>query len=183
MLDKQNTYKSLKYYIDIHRDSIKRSASLYEKDGKTYQIEHPNWERVGIYNYKDEEDAINSINKYYIEMAGGVARPVTEFFEVTPGLSFKEFNLYINSLDDRFAKVLVKILSKQLFEYSLELENRSSFPVHILLEEAHRYVQNDNDIEILGYNIFERIAKEGRKYGVILNQKVVNMLSLMFLMR
>ena len=41
-------------------------------------------------------------------------------------------------------------------------------PFHLVLEEAHRYVQNDNDIELLGYNIFERITKEGRKYGVIL---------------
>ena len=77
-----------------------------------------------------------------------------------------DFN--ISYVDDRFAKVLVKIISKQLFEYSLILENRTSFPVHILLEEAHRYVQNDDDINILGYNIFERITKEGRKYGVIL---------------
>ena len=77
-----------------------------------------------------------------------------------------DFN--ISYVDDRFAKVLVKIISKLLFNYSLELENRSSFPVHILLEEAHRYVQNDSDINILGYNIFERITKEGRKYGVLL---------------
>ena len=77
-------------------------------------------------------------------------------------------NFNISYVDDRFAKVLVKIISKFLFEYSLALDNRASFPIHILLEEAHRYVQNDNDINILGYNIFERITKEGRKYGVIL---------------
>ena len=41
-------------------------------------------------------------------------------------------------------------------------------PIHLMLEEAHRYVQRDNDINILGYNIFERIAKEGRKYGIML---------------
>ena len=33
-------------------------------------------------------------------MADGKSRPVTEFFEVEPGLSFKEFNEYINNLDD-----------------------------------------------------------------------------------
>ena len=42
-------------------------------------------------------------------------------------------------------------------------------PFHLMLEEAHRYVQNDSDINILGYNIFERIAKEGRKFGVVLD--------------
>lgn len=77
-----------------------------------------------------------------------------------------DFN--ISYVDDRFAKTIVKIISKILFEYSVALDNRGSFPVHIFLEEAHRYVQNDDDINILGYNIFERITKEGRKYGVIL---------------
>ena len=41
-------------------------------------------------------------------------------------------------------------------------------PFHIILEEAHRYIQRDTDTEILGYNIFERITKEGRKYGILL---------------
>ena len=41
-------------------------------------------------------------------------------------------------------------------------------PIHIILEEAHRYVQNDTDVDVIGYNIFDRITKEGRKYGVIL---------------
>ena len=54
------------------------------------------------------------------------------------------------------------------FDFATGLDDRGSFPIHIILEEAHRYVQNDNDINILGYNIFDRITKEGRKYGVIL---------------
>ena len=37
-----------------------------------------------------------------------------------------------------------------------------------MIEEAHRYVQNDRDTELFGFNIFDRIAKEGRKYGVLL---------------
>ena len=55
-----------------------------------------------------------------------------------------------------------------LFNFAKENENRGTLPFHIILEEAHRYVQNDNDYELLGYNIFDRITKEGRKYGVIL---------------
>lgn len=77
-------------------------------------------------------------------------------------------NFNINYVDDRFAKVITKIYSKMLFNYGKELKNRASIPFHIILEEAHRYVQNDNDINLLGYNIFDRITKEGRKYGVIL---------------
>ncbi len=77
-------------------------------------------------------------------------------------------NFNINYVDDRFAKTITKIYSKMLFEYSKNLNKRASLPFHIILEEAHRYVQNDNDINIIGYNIFDRITKEGRKYGVLL---------------
>ncbi|MBP3920504.1 MAG: ATP-binding protein [Bacilli bacterium] len=77
-------------------------------------------------------------------------------------------NFNINYVDDRFAKTITKIYSKMLFNYSKELKVRASLPFHIVLEEAHRYVQNDNDVNLLGYNIFDRITKEGRKYGVIL---------------
>ncbi len=49
------------------------------------------------------------------------------------------------------------------------LPTRGSMPINIMLEEAHRYVQKDIDSEILGYNIFERIAKEGRKFGVMMD--------------
>ena len=77
-------------------------------------------------------------------------------------------NINISYLDDRLAKTICKIYSKLLFDFASKLEQRGSFPVHLILEEAHRYVQNDQDVKILGYNIFDRIAKEGRKYGVIL---------------
>ena len=77
-------------------------------------------------------------------------------------------NFNINYVDDRFAKTIVKIISKMLFDVSKNIKPRASLPFHIILEEAHRYVINDNDVNLLGYNIFERIAKEGRKYGILL---------------
>lgn len=74
---------------------------LYYLDDKVYQIEHPNWERVGIHEFNSEKDAIKKINDYYVKMAEGKSRPVTEFFDVQEGLSFKEFNEYINGLDEK----------------------------------------------------------------------------------
>ena len=78
-------------------------------------------------------------------------------------------NFNLEDVDDWFAKVVVKLYSKMLFNFSKSLKQRASIPFHIFVEEAHRYVQNDGDVELIGYNIFERVAKEGRKYGVILN--------------
>ena len=77
-------------------------------------------------------------------------------------------NFNINYIDDRIAKVITKILSRMLFTKASTTKPRGSRAFHIIIEEAHRYVQHDKDIELLGYNIFERISKEGRKYGVFL---------------
>ena len=78
-------------------------------------------------------------------------------------------NINLESLDDNDAKSLVKIYSHILFEYAKGNSQRAVEPFHLFLEEAHRYVQKDIDTYLIGYNIFDRIAKEGRKYGVLLN--------------
>ena len=78
-------------------------------------------------------------------------------------------NFNLEEIDDTFAKSVTKIYSKMLFDFTKRLNVRASIPFHIFLEESHRYVQTDNDKFLLGYNIFERIAKEGRKYGLIFN--------------
>ena len=90
-----------KNFNDLDAEEHMHCFVLYYIGDKVYQIEHPNWERIGIYEYESEEQAINKINAYYIEMAEGKARPVTEFFYVEPNISFKEFNNYINSLDEQ----------------------------------------------------------------------------------
>lgn len=77
-------------------------------------------------------------------------------------------NFNINYVTDQMAKAMTKILSKLIYESAAETKDRASVAYHIIMEEAHRYVQNDNDAKLLGYNIFDRIAKEGRKYGVLL---------------
>ena len=87
---------------------------------------------------------------------------------IKDGNKYQIVNINLNDVDDEFAKVLTKIYSRLIFDFSKGLKNRGSIPFHIVLEEAHRYIQNDHDRFLFGYNIFERIAKEGRKYGVIL---------------
>ena len=77
-------------------------------------------------------------------------------------------NISLDTLDDRLAKILTKLYSKLFFEYVTSLSNRGSFPINIILEEAHRYVNDDKDRIVLGYNIFDRITKEGRKYGLLM---------------
>lgn len=93
---------------------------------------------------------------------------IKELITASNGGRAQIININISYLDDRLAKTICKIYAKLLFDFTSKLQQRGSFPVHLILEEANRYVQQDSDTKILGYNIFDRIAKEGRKYGVLL---------------
>ena len=85
------------------------------------------------------------------------------------GIKAQIINFNLDDIEDSMAKVITKIYNRMLFDFTKKQTNRASIPFHIFLEEAHRYVQDDKDKFLIGYNIFERIAKEGRKYGLILN--------------
>ena len=78
-------------------------------------------------------------------------------------------NFNLEDVHDRFARTIVKIFGRMFMKFTKGLQNRASYPIHMILEEAHRYVLEGDDKKLFGYNIFERIAKEGRKYGLILD--------------
>ena len=110
-------------------------------------------------------------NRYYFSYPTYVTKDQyieSLLFDKTRNKRAQLINFNINYVDDRIAKAMTKILSRMLFLKAATLKPRGSKAFHIIIEEAHRYVQNDSDSRILGYNIFERISKEGRKYGVFL---------------
>lgn len=74
----------------------------------------------------------------------------------------------ISSLDDASAEVVTKVLAKLLLDYLKRRANKADMPINFLIEEAHRFVRSETSYGAVGYNIFERIAKEGRKYGMLL---------------
>ena len=78
-------------------------------------------------------------------------------------------NFNLEDVDDRFARSIVKVFGRMFMKFTRALQARATFPIHMILEEAHRYVLEGDDKALLGYNIFERIAKEGRKYGLLLD--------------
>lgn len=96
-------------YNDLESDEHMHCFLLYYVNNKVYQLEHPNWEKMGIYEFNNEHEAISEINDYYINLSGGYARPVTIFEEVPSNLSFKQFNMYINALDTEEDKKRRKI--------------------------------------------------------------------------
>ena len=150
------TLEDLENAIDfaLISEGVLKSEKIYDKNSLL---------KVRIRNLIDGD------YKKYFECSSLITREeYVKSLITTNGRKNQIINFNISGVDDRFAKAIVKIISKILFDTTKHLEKRASMPFHIILEEAHRYVQRDNDVELLGYNIFERIAKEGRKYGVLL---------------
>ena len=77
-------------------------------------------------------------------------------------------NIDISSLDDSSAEVVTKVLAKLLLDHLKRMDVKATMPVNLIIEEAHRFVKNESNYGVIGYNIFERIAKEGRKFGLLL---------------
>lgn len=113
---------------------------------------------------------INSEYKKFFDVKEVISKEeyVRRFFMTDRGTPAQVVNMNFNYIDDRMIKILTKIYSKIFFDYVTNLKERATYPIHLILEEAHRYVMNDTDTSVIGYNIFDRITKEGRKYGIIL---------------
>lgn len=66
-------------------------------------------------------------------------------------------------------ELMTSVVSRMIFDYRKEMigSDRRQHPVHLFLDEAHRYIRKDAQY-ILRENIFEKIAREGRKYSLFL---------------
>lgn len=75
----------------------------------------------------------------------------------------------MNVVEDEVVELVSSVLARMTFRLLRQAEPRNRFPVHLLLEEAHRYIaETPSKFAIDASKIYERIAKEGRKYGLFL---------------
>jgi uncharacterized protein len=75
----------------------------------------------------------------------------------------------VSGVPSDITSTVVAVLSRLVFDYAIWSRNEAQRPILLVCEEAHRYIPSDR---ISGASavrtILERIAKEGRKYGVSL---------------
>jgi uncharacterized protein len=75
----------------------------------------------------------------------------------------------VSGVPSEITSVVVAVLSRMVFDYAIWARNEAQRPVLLVCEEAHRYIPSDRATTGLAVRrILERIAKEGRKYGVSL---------------
>ncbi|MBQ9024027.1 MAG: ATP-binding protein [Bacilli bacterium] len=184
-LDKENKISEMQLVSEFIGKFISNDIELNLPNGEMYYTLENLYEALELAFISEgtlKSDAIyDKVNSLKVRLKSLIDGEFGMFFRYDKYISKEDYvkslnndgknpivNFNINSITDRQAKIVIKILSKMLLESSFRVTPRGSRPIHIFIEEAHRYVQNDIDVELLGYNIFEKIAKEGRKYGVIL---------------
>lgn len=75
--------------------------------------------------------------------------------------------LDMNSVQDEVVELVSAVIARMLFRLLRHADPRNRFPVHLILEEAHRYIASTpSRYAVDASKVFERIAKEGRKYGM-----------------
>ena len=76
----------------------------------------------------------------------------------------------VSGVPSEVTSVVVSVLARMVFDYAIWSRTEAQRPLLLVCEEAHRYVPKDENAENgqAVRRILERIAKEGRKYGVSL---------------
>jgi hypothetical protein len=75
----------------------------------------------------------------------------------------------VSGVPSEITSVVVSVLARMVFDYAIWSRTEAQRPILLVCEEAHRYVPKDEHSGAQAVRkILERIAKEGRKYGVSL---------------
>jgi len=75
----------------------------------------------------------------------------------------------VSGVPSEVTSVVVSVLARMVFDYAIWSRTEAQRPLLLVCEEAHRYVPKDESASGQAVRkILERIAKEGRKYGVSL---------------
>jgi uncharacterized protein len=75
----------------------------------------------------------------------------------------------VSGVPSEITSVVVSVLARMVFDYAIWSRTEPQRPLLLVCEEAHRYVPKDENAAGQAVRkILERIAKEGRKYGVSL---------------
>jgi uncharacterized protein len=75
----------------------------------------------------------------------------------------------VSGVPSEVTSVVVSVLARMVFDYAIWSRTEAQRPLLLVCEEAHRYVPKDENANGQAVRkILERIAKEGRKYGVSL---------------
>src|SRR5215212_3397243 len=90
-------------------------------------------------------------------------REQTSVHSVGPSVTIFDLSLVANDVLENVTALLGRIL----FDFAVRSQPRAEHPLLLVLEEAHRFIPSRQDLNGgpgRSASVFERIAKEGRKF-------------------
>lgn len=113
-------------------------------------------------------------------MRNGTKMTLNEYLSQTFGISTQAtknkkamsaqlITIDLSEMGNDVLELVTSVISRMIFDTRKGLpgQDRKKGPIHLVLDEAHRYIKKDGNY-ILRENIFERIAREGRKFSYYL---------------
>lgn len=162
--DKMNEYVStLKLRMQSFADDIRLASPLMLDKQENINnslvqfLAYVLGDYCDIYKKNAEDD--NSYNHYYSDSEGDDVHSQITIID----MSLLPFQV-LETITGLIGRIILEFLSR------FDKSKRSSMPVVIALEEAQNYIPeiNKKDRESISRKVFERIAREGRKYGLSL---------------
>lgn len=107
-----------------------------------------------------EDDTIRNTTKYLDEVLG---------ISDESNRKMQLITIDSSEIGNDILELMTSVISRMIFDYRKRKHghDRQERPVHLILDEAHRYIRKDASY-IMRENIFEKIAREGRKYSLYL---------------
>lgn len=163
--------KNKKFNFDVIEDALDL-ALLYEEANGNRQIrDYCSSLVTRLKSLKDRPDfnfltkSEKDLDKFKRQMLGLEKKKDQENITKTKQVIIID----LSSVEDEIVEIISCVLARIIYESAKEIQPRNSYPISLVLEEAHRYIGNDPQRTFLRANkIFEAIAKEGRKFGVFL---------------
>lgn len=166
--DKLNEYIStlllrMRSYVDDVRLATPLKLNKQEeiKDALIQFLAFILGDYCSLYNIKEYEGS--SFHNYYTESFGNDVEKMSRNQVTIIDMSLLPFQV-LETITGLIGRLILEFMSR------FEKNNRGNMPVVIVLEEAQNYIPevNRKDRESISKRVFERIAREGRKYGLSL---------------
>lgn len=89
---------------------------------------------------------------------------------VAPAITHQITILDLSQLASEVLENITALIGRLVLEFMQRIPQRGQFPVVLVLEEAHHYIPAHATLErqVRAREVFEKIAKEGRKFGLSL---------------
>lgn len=76
-------------------------------------------------------------------------------------------NFVIEKIDSKLANSLLKIICKIIYNYNIT--SNFSLPIYMLFDFNDNYMKCCKDNDLFGYNIYDKLFRDGSRYGININ--------------